>query len=68
MTPARFVASFFGSGLVPVAPGTAGSLAALLPGLALLLVSPLALAVGAVAVTGIGLWAVRAARAGDDPG
>ena len=68
MTRARFVASFFGAGLVPVAPGTAGSLAALLPGLALLFVSPLALAAGAVAVTGVGLWAVHAARGGDDPG
>ncbi len=68
MSPARWVASFFGSGLVPVAPGTAGSLAALLPGLALLWVSPAALLAGAVVVTGIGLWAVHAARAGDDPG
>ena len=38
------------------------------PGLALLWVSPLALAAGAVAVTAVGLWAVRAARAGGDPG
>ncbi len=68
MSPARWVASFCGSGLVPVAPGTAGSLAALLPGLALLWVSPAALAAGAIVVTGIGLWAVHAARAGDDPG
>ena len=68
MSPAKWVASFLGSGLVPVAPGTVGSLAALPPGLALLWVSPTALAVGAVLVTGIGLWAVQAARAGDDPG
>ena len=68
MSPARWVASFGGSGLVPVAPGTAGSLAALLPGLALLWVSPVALLAGVVVVTGVGLWAVHAARAGDDPG
>ena len=37
---ARWVATFGGSGLVPGAPGTAGSLAALLPGLALLWLSP----------------------------
>ena len=68
MTPARWVASFLGSGLVPVAPGTAGSVAALLPGLALLWLSPLALAAGVGVVTAVGLWAVHAARAGDDPG
>ncbi len=68
MSPARFVASFGGSGLVPVAPGTAGSLAALLPGLALLWVSPAALLAGVVGVTAVGLWAVHEARAGDDPG
>ncbi len=62
------MASFCGSGLAPVAPGTAGSLAALLPGLALLWVSPLALLAGVVVVTGVGLWAVHEARAGDDPG
>jgi phosphatidylglycerophosphatase A len=33
--PAGWLACGFGSGLVPVAPGTAGSLAALLPWLAL---------------------------------
>ncbi len=68
MTPARWVASFLGCGLSPVAPGTVGSAAALLPGLALLWISPLALAAGAVVVTLVGLWAVHAARAGDDPG
>ena len=68
MTPARWVASFLGVGLVPVAPGTAGSAAALLPGLALLWLSPWALLAGAGVVTAIGLWAVHAARAGDDPG
>ena len=68
MSPARWVASFGGSGLAPVAPGTAGSLAALLPGLALLWVGPAALAVGVVVAAAVGLWAIRAAGASDDPG
>jgi phosphatidylglycerophosphatase A len=68
MSLARWVASFFGSGLVPVAPGTAGSLAALLPGLALLWVSPIALAASVVLVVAVGLWAIRAAGGGGDPG
>lgn len=68
MTPARWVASFLGSGLVPAAPGTAGSVAALLPGLALLWLSPAALAAGAVVVTLVGLWAIRAADVRGDPG
>lgn len=68
MRLARVVASFGGVGLVPVAPGTVGSLAALAPGVALLWASPLALAAGAAAATAAGLWAVRAARAEGDPG
>jgi phosphatidylglycerophosphatase A len=68
MSPARWVVSFLGLGLVPVAPGTVGSLAALPPGLALLWLSPAALAAGVVVVVALGLWAIRAAGAGDDPG
>ena len=68
MSPARWIASFFGSGLVPVAPGTAGSLAALLPGLALLWASPWALAAGVAVAVAAGLWAIHEAGAGDDPG
>jgi len=68
MSPARWVASFLGLGLVPVAPGTVGSLAALLPGLALLWVSHAVLVAGVVVVVALGLWAIRAAGAGDDPG
>jgi phosphatidylglycerophosphatase A len=65
---ARLVASFLGIGFLPRAPGTAGSIAALFPGLLLLWASPAALAAGVVVVTLAGLWAVRAAGAEDDPG
>ena len=68
MTPARLVASFLGSGLVKFAPGTMGSLAALLPGIALLWASPIALGAGVLVATVAGLWAIRAAGAQDDPG
>jgi phosphatidylglycerophosphatase A len=68
MTPARWVASFLGSGLAPVAPGTLGSLAALPPGLALLWASPAALAAGVLVVVALGLWSIRAAGVADDPG
>jgi phosphatidylglycerophosphatase A len=68
MTRARMVASFLGAGLSPVAPGTAGSLAALIPGAALLWASPLALGVAAVVATLAGLWSVAATKATDDPG
>lgn len=68
MSPARLIASFGGIGLLPGPQGTWGSAAALLPGLALLALSPWALLAGAVAVTLAGWWAVTAADAGDDPG
>lgn len=69
--PAGWVASGFGSGLSPVAPGTAGSLAALLPWLALReLPWPLYFIVLALAFA-LGVWAcgwvVRVLRV-DDPG
>ena len=68
MSPARFVASFAGAGLLPRAPGSWGSAAALLPGAALLWLGPLALLGGVLGVAAIGLWAIRAAGATDDPG
>jgi phosphatidylglycerophosphatase A len=71
MRPARLIASGFGIGFVPVAPGTVGSVLGLALGAALLAVSPAALAVGAVAVTGVGLWAIERALIGEkarDPG
>jgi phosphatidylglycerophosphatase A len=68
MTLARLVASFLGAGLVPRAPGTVGSLAALIPGLLLLWASPAVLAAGVVVAAVGGMWAVRAAGVEDDPG
>jgi len=69
MTPARLVACGFGSGLAPVAAGTAGTVAALVVGILLMRVSPWALPVAALAATLGGLWAVEACgAAGDDPG
>jgi phosphatidylglycerophosphatase A len=69
--PAGWIACGIGSGLSPVAPGTAGSLAALLPWFALReLPWPLYLAVVALAFA-IGVWAcarVVAALRIDDPG
>jgi phosphatidylglycerophosphatase A len=65
---ARLIASGFGAGRAPVAPGTIGSLLAAAVGTGLLAVSPLALAAATVLATLIGLWAIRGARAGDDPG
>ncbi|CAH2604499.1 Phosphatidylglycerophosphatase A [Rhodovastum atsumiense] len=68
MTLPRLVATFLGAGLSPVAPGTVGSLAALLPGVLLLWASPVLLAVAALLSIPAGFWAVRAARAESDPG
>jgi len=65
---AQWIACGFGSGLFPVAPGTAGSLAALGLGVAMLwLAPPLLLAAAALATAG-GFWAVRASGAQHDPG
>lgn len=58
----RAIASLFGVGFLRPGPGTWGSAAALLPGAALLaLAGPLAMAVGALIVAGIGWWAVARA-------
>lgn len=62
------MASGFGIGRVPALGGTVGSLAAVLIGAGLMRLSPRALPVAALAATGAGLWAVRAADAIDDPG
>lgn len=65
---ATCIASGFGSGFAPVAPGTAGSLAALLAGMAMLALAPSLLPVAALAATVGGWWAVRALGAVGDPG
>ncbi len=68
MTLARLVAGGFGSGFVPFAPGTAGALLGLLLGVPLLLAPPGMLAIAALLVSLLGLWAIRAARVEGDPG
>ncbi|MCX2560401.1 phosphatidylglycerophosphatase A [Acetobacter farinalis] len=65
MTPARFLATFGGCGLAPRAPGTVGSLAALLLGLPLL--KRPRMLVGAIGcVTLAGWWAADRAGEGED--
>jgi len=68
MSVSRLIASGCGCGFVPVAPGTVGSAAALVPGVVLLHVSPSLLPVAALIAVLVGLWAVRAARVEGDPG
>jgi phosphatidylglycerophosphatase A len=69
VTCARWIASGFGTGLVPVAAGTIGSFAALLVGAAMMALSPWALPIAAVAATFGGIWAIGACGVGqDDPG
>jgi phosphatidylglycerophosphatase A len=65
---ARLIASGLGAGRSPWAPGTAGSLLALLLGALLMLASPAALPLAALAATIGGVWAIRAARVDGDPG
>lgn len=58
--PSTLLATWFGAGLLPGAPGTWGALAALPFGVGLYwLAGPLALLGGAVAVFAIGLWAAQ---------
>jgi phosphatidylglycerophosphatase A len=78
VSPARFVAAGFGAGFAPKAPGTAGSLVGLALGVALLRLSPFALAGAVILVTFGGIQIIRAATglpirgenkaAHDDPG
>ncbi len=65
---ARLLASGFGSGYAPVAPGTVGSAAALVIGAGLFAASPWLLAGAALGVSIGGVWAVRASEAKGDPG
>jgi phosphatidylglycerophosphatase A len=67
--PAGWIALGFGSGLSPVAPGTAGSLAALVPWLIVRELNPMAYAVFLVAAFALGVWAcdwaARKTKVGD---
>jgi phosphatidylglycerophosphatase A len=65
---ARLIASFFGCGYSPAAPGSIGSLVALLLGAGLMRLSPMALPLAALLAACLGVWAIGAAEAGDDPG
>jgi phosphatidylglycerophosphatase A len=72
MTPARLIATGFGAGLLPKAPGTWGSLAAL-PAAWILhgLGGFPALAIATVVVIALGIWAIAhetAGRPDKDPG
>ena len=69
MKLSRLIASGFGCGFCPVAPGTAGSLAALVLGTLLMRLSPLALPAAIVLACGLGVWSVHTVGAGAaDPG
>jgi phosphatidylglycerophosphatase A len=68
MNLARFIAAGFGVGYAPVAAGTVASAVAVLSGGAFLAVSPVLLALAAVAATVGGYLAVQRAEINDDPG
>ena len=68
MRLARFIAAGFGTGDAPMAPGTVASAAAVLAAPALLLVSPLGVALAALLATVGGFVAVRRADVHGDPG
>jgi phosphatidylglycerophosphatase A len=68
MRLARLVASGFGIGYAPFAPGTVASVAALVVGAAMLLISPILLGVAALVASVGGVWVVRRARVDGDPG
>jgi len=67
MTVARLLASGLGSGFIPRAPGTAGALLGLVLGIPLLLASHVVLALAALLISLLGLWAIRAANVDGDP-
>jgi phosphatidylglycerophosphatase A len=68
MTFARLLASGFGSGFVQGAPGTAGALLGLVLGIPLLLAPTGVLALAALLISVLGLWAISAAHVEGDPG
>jgi len=65
---ARLIASGFGSGYSPKAPGTAGSLLALTLGAGLMTLSPWALPVAVAASIVLGLVSIGPAGGTEDPG
>ncbi len=70
MSPARVLATWFGCGLSPVAPGTVGTLGTLPLAVVLLRLPPMQYWAATVAITVLGIWASgRVARelATDDP-
>ncbi|MGE0420570.1 MAG: phosphatidylglycerophosphatase A [Acetobacteraceae bacterium] len=64
----RLLAAGFGTGYAPIAPGTVGSAAALVLGVAMLSVSPWLLALAALVASLGGFWAVARADIEGDPG
>jgi phosphatidylglycerophosphatase A len=65
---ARLIASGFGSGYCPKAPGTAGSLLALAAGAGMLALPPWVLPVAICLSIIAGLWAIGPAGGTEDPG
>jgi phosphatidylglycerophosphatase A len=65
---ARLLAGGFGSGRMPVTPGSAGSAVAILLGWGLMAAASWALPLAAAAASLGGVWAIRAARVEGDPG
>jgi phosphatidylglycerophosphatase A len=68
LTLARLIASGFGCGFIPLAPGTIASALTLIPGTLLLLTTPQLLPAVALVAALTGLWAISAARVTGDPG
>lgn len=69
MSPWTFIASGFGSGLAPKAPGTFGSLVGLIIGCLLLNLGHIPLFIGIVLATLIGIYAIgQLPEATQDPG
>ena len=62
------IASGFGCGFAPVAPGTVGSAVALAVGAGLMQASPYALPAAALLACIAGIWAIAAAGGAADPG
>ena len=65
---ARLIAGGFGAGRVPLSPGTAGSVLALLAAPWLMRASKPTLPLAALGAGLAGLWSIRAARIDGDPG